>query len=131
MLNTKIKTDKVIGICSLAIALSWGWGSLVAVAQAQEVTQTNNSKTIANSGLPSHRRDGGTRGNCIANGNNCNDAEWPGYSPLIIFEYATRNRHQLKYAQNRLGGAFPDMGACPGHRIRPDANHGRRHQLPG
>ncbi len=70
MLNTQIKTDKVIGICSLAIALSWGWGSLVAVAQAQEVTQTNNSKTIANSGLPSHRRDGGTRGNCIANGNN-------------------------------------------------------------
>ena len=69
MLNTKIKTDKVIGICSLAIALSWGVGSLVAVAQAQEVTQTNNSTTIANNGLPSNRQSGGSRGNCIAGGN--------------------------------------------------------------
>ena len=71
MLNRKMKIAKVMGICSLAIALNWGLGSLVLVAQAREVNKTNNStKTAANYGLPSHRRDGGTRGNCIASGNN-------------------------------------------------------------
>ncbi len=79
-----------MSICSLAIALNWGLGSLIAIAQAQEITQTNNSKITTNSGLPGyrgdggtrvaqtdneglpfHRRDGGTRtGNCITNGNN-------------------------------------------------------------
>ncbi|MDJ0900386.1 MAG: DUF928 domain-containing protein [Xenococcus sp. MO_188.B8] len=71
MINIKIKSNKVISICSLAIALNWGLGSLIATAQAQEVTQANSSKITANDGLPFHRRDGGTRaGNCITNGNN-------------------------------------------------------------
>ena len=70
MLNRQNKTNKFIGICSLAITI-WGWGNLVAIAETQKIAQTNNnSATSANYGLPSHRRDGGTRGNCIAGGDN-------------------------------------------------------------
>ena len=66
MLNTKVKRDKVMSICSLAIAI-WSLGSLVAIAQ----TQTNNSTTAINSGLPNNRQAGGSRNSsCIAQNDN-------------------------------------------------------------
>lgn len=85
MLNKKNKIDKIIGICSLAITI-WSLGQLAAIAQAPRFTQTSNSSTKANglpsnraaggtrvvdnSGLPDYRSPGGSRGNCLASGNN-------------------------------------------------------------
>ena len=85
MLNKKSKIDKVIGICSLAITI-WSLNSLVAIAQTPKLTQAENSKATANglpsnreaggtrmvdnSGLPDYRTPGGSRGNCLAQGNN-------------------------------------------------------------
>ena len=85
MLNKKIKIDKIIGICSLTITI-WGLGNLAALAQTSEFTQTGNStntanglpgnrgaggtRVVDNSGLPDYRSPGGSRGNCLAQGNN-------------------------------------------------------------
>ncbi|MGK7898425.1 MAG: DUF928 domain-containing protein [Xenococcus sp. (in: cyanobacteria)] len=85
MLNKKIKIDKIIGICSLAITI-WGLGNLVAIAQtsgftpAHKSTSTANglpsnrgaggTRVVDNSGLPDYRSPGGSRGNCLAQGNN-------------------------------------------------------------
>ncbi len=85
MLNKKNKIDKIIGICGLAITIC-GLGNLAAIAQAPEFTQTDNStntanglpsnrgaggtRVVDNSGLPDYRSPGGSRGNCLAQGNN-------------------------------------------------------------
>ena len=85
MLNKKNKIDKIIGIFSLAITI-WGLGNLAAIAQDTNFTQTNKStntanglpnnrgaggtRVVDNSGLPDYRNPGGSRGNCLAQGNN-------------------------------------------------------------
>ena len=85
MLNSKIRIDKLIGICSLAITI-WSLESLVAIAQTPNFTHTDNTtntanglpnnrtaggtRVVDNSGLPDYRSPGGSRGNCLAQGNN-------------------------------------------------------------
>jgi len=71
MLNKKIKINRIIGICSFAITI-WGWGSLGAIAQTQNIAQASRSNNTSsnNHGLPNYREAGGSRGTCIANGNN-------------------------------------------------------------
>lgn len=63
------KRNKIIGICSFALAI-WGWGSLVAIADSESAAQANSSSNTSNHGLPNYREAGGSRGTCIANGDN-------------------------------------------------------------
>ncbi|MEM9274250.1 MAG: DUF928 domain-containing protein [Cyanobacteria bacterium P01_F01_bin.143] len=69
MLSRKIKIDKVVRLCGLAIAI-WGLGSLSAIAENQNTTEVNSSTNKTNHGLPNYREAGGSRGTCIASGDN-------------------------------------------------------------
>lgn len=66
--NIKIKS--LLNILGSAIAINCVVGALVPVnAQPNSDRERNNreSTTITNNGLPSHRRDGGTRSSCLVN----------------------------------------------------------------
>lgn len=70
MLVKNIKIKSLSSIFGTAIAIGSVIGAVVPVnAQSHNDREQNNreSTTITNNGLPSHRRDGGTRSSCIVN----------------------------------------------------------------
>ena len=67
MLNKKNKKNKIFCYLSSLITFNIVLMSLVITANAQETTEANNNSDY---GLPTHRRDGGSRGNtdnCVTN----------------------------------------------------------------
>lgn len=70
MLAKNIKVKSLSSILGAAIAIGSVIGAVVPVnAQPNSDREQNSreSSTITNNGLPSHRRDGGTRSRCIVN----------------------------------------------------------------
>ena len=68
MSTQNIKLKSLLKTLGLAIAFGTIVGSLVPVnARPSSELKKQDSVTITNSGLPSHRRDGGTRSNCSLN----------------------------------------------------------------
>jgi hypothetical protein len=69
MSNQTVTIKSLLRIAIIAIAINSTMGSMIP-ATAQETNKNNQSESVANgnNGLPSHRRDGGTRGsNCAVN----------------------------------------------------------------
>ena len=68
MINKTVNIKSFLGICSVAIALNTVAGSLIPI-NARPANQKNNQESVAsiNNGLPSYRRDGGTRSGCAMN----------------------------------------------------------------
>jgi hypothetical protein len=69
MLNKTVTIKSLLKVALIAITINTTLGSIVPI-DARETAKNNGSESVANSnnGLPSHRRDGGTRGdNCAVN----------------------------------------------------------------
>lgn len=68
MLVKNIKIKSLLNILSIAIAFNSVVGAAIPVNARPNSDRDRNNRetvTITNNGLPSHRRDGGTRGNCL------------------------------------------------------------------
>lgn len=68
MLLFKNKIDKIIFFLGIYLTLDCFFCSLLVNTHAKETKNQNRRENISYEGLPHNRRDGGTRGNCLANG---------------------------------------------------------------
>ncbi len=68
MLISNNKISKIICLTGITLALDFLVLGNSLTTQAQPSKNQDNSLQVSYEGLPSNRRDGGSRGNCIANG---------------------------------------------------------------
>ena len=68
MLINHSKTSKIIGVLSVYFVLDFLFCSFLLNTHAKPASNRKKSDNSSYEGLPSNRRDGGSRGNCIANG---------------------------------------------------------------
>ncbi|MDJ0532556.1 MAG: DUF928 domain-containing protein [Xenococcaceae cyanobacterium MO_207.B15] len=68
MLLSNNNVSKIVRITGIALALDFLLLSSSFPALAEKSKKKENSVELSYQGLPSNRRDGGSRGNCVANG---------------------------------------------------------------
>ena len=68
MLINNSKISKIVGVLSVYLVLDFLFCSFLINANAEPSRNRKKSDNVSYEGLPSNRRDGGSRGNCIANG---------------------------------------------------------------